>query len=44
MEDHKQSLVGRELGGYSAPGPTVATALAASTKNDTPEANFVNSR
>ena len=25
-------------------GPTVATALATSTKNDTPVANFVNSR
>ena len=27
-----------------APGPTVATALATSTKNDTPVATFVNSR
>ena len=36
---HKQSL-----GGYGAPGPTVATALANSTKNDTPVTNFVNSR
>ena len=26
------------------PGPTVATALAISTKNDTPVTNFVNSR
>ena len=37
--EHKQSL-----GGYGAPGPTAATALATSTKNDTPVANFVNSR
>ena len=36
---HKQSLEGE-----GAPGPTVATALATSTKNDTPVANFVNSR
>ena len=36
---HKQSL-----GGYSAHGLTVATALATSTKNDTPVANLVNSR
>ena len=28
---------------YGAPGPTVATALATSTKNDIPVANFVNS-
>ena len=30
--------------GYGAPGSTVATALATSTKNDTSVANFVNSR
>ena len=36
---HKQSL-----GGDGAPGPTVATALTTNTKNDTPLANFVNSR
>ena len=30
--------------GYGAPGPTIARALALSTKNDTPVANFVNSR
>ena len=30
--------------GDGAPGPTVATALATSTKNDTPVANFMNSR
>ena len=35
---HKQSL-----GEDGAPGPTVATSLATSTKNDTPVANFVNS-
>ena len=35
---HKQSL-----GGDGAPGPTVATALATSTKNDTPVADFVKS-
>ena len=40
MGRHKQSLGG----GDSAPGTTVATALATSTKNDTPVANFVNSR
>ena len=39
MGGHKQSL-----GGDGAPGPTVATALATSTKNDTPVASFVNSR
>ena len=39
MKGLKQSL-----GGYGPPGPTVATALATSTKNDTPVANFVNSR
>ena len=38
MGGHEQSL-----GGEGAPGPTVA-ALATSTKNDTPVANFVNSR
>ena len=33
------------VGGSMAPlGPTVATALATSIKNDTPVANFVNSR
>ena len=36
---HKQPL-----GGDGVPGPTIATALATSTKNDTPVANFVNSR
>ena len=29
---------------YDATGPTVATALDTSTNNDTPVANFVNSR
>ena len=36
---HKQSL-----GGEGAPGLTVATAMATSTKNDTSVATFVNSR
>ena len=31
-------------GGDGTPGPTVATALATTTKNDTSVANFVNSR
>ena len=31
-------------GRHGTPSPTVATTLATSTKNDTPEANFVNSR
>ena len=39
MGGHKQSL-----GGDGAPGPTVATVQVTSTKNDTPVANFVNSR
>ena len=39
MGGHKQSF-----GGDGTPGPTVATELATSTKNDTPMANFVNSR
>ena len=39
MVGHKQSL-----GGDVAPGPIAATALATSTKNDTPVANFVNSQ
>ena len=39
MGGHKQSLEGD-----GAPGLTVATALVTSTKNDTSEANFVNSR
>ena len=30
-------------GGHGTPGPTVAPALATSTKNDTQVANFVNS-
>ena len=33
----------QSLGEDGAPGPTVATSLATSTKNDTPVANFVNS-
>ena len=37
--EHKQSLEG-----YGAPGPTVATTLATSTKNDSPVANFVKSQ
>ena len=39
MGGHKQLL-----GEYGAPGPTVATALATGTKNDPPDANFLNSR
>ena len=38
MGGHMQSL-----GGYGAPCPTVATALATNIKSDKPVANFVNS-
>ena len=38
-EGHKQSLQK-----HGTPGPTVAMALATSTKNDTPVDNFVKSR
>ena len=47
MGGHKQSLGGTASWTHRSdgtPGPTVATALATSTKNDIPVASFVNSR